>query len=143
MVRAIKSMLGHDERELAEVGIFWFYRGKLVFKDAVPVAQGVSYGEAITGRRDHAEFWDELYGAGELGRLPECLREEYFSLPRGRVVYHGDTGQFFVLHGNNVCRRDLRTVAKSFNLPKHNTVFELDTHYCDFSDKEWADLMAS
>ena len=30
------------------------------------------------------------------------LQDEYFSIPRGRVVYHTDTQKFYVYHENNV-----------------------------------------
>ena len=98
---------------------------------------GERYGDAITGVKDHADYWEELRCEGKLNALDEPLRDEYFSIPRGRVVYHSDTERFFVYHGNNVKKKDLRKVASFFNLPKGKTIFEQDFHYCDFDDSEW------
>ncbi|MBQ2553335.1 MAG: hypothetical protein II563_10900 [Treponema sp.] len=120
-----------------KLGIFWFYDGEIIFSHAVCLVDGLHYGDAVTGVKDHADYWEELGRKGELDVLDESLREEYFSIPRGRVVYHSDSGQFFVYHGNNITRKDLRKVAVFFNLPKEKTVFEQDIHYCDFDDSEW------
>lgn len=122
------------------VGIFWFYNGNLFLYHAVPVSQGLHYGEAVTGIKDHADYWEEL-SKDTLSFLPEALREEYFSIPRGRVVYHTDTDKFCVLYGNNLKKKDLQQVIKTFNLPKEKTVFEQDTHYCEYITDEWDSLM--
>ncbi len=42
------------------VGIFWFYQGITLFPHAVPLEKGLSYGNAITGTKDHADYWDSL-----------------------------------------------------------------------------------
>ena len=89
-----------------KVGIFWFYKGKVIFSHAVSVDDGFLYGDAITGTRDHAEYWEELRKAGKLNVLDESLREEYFSIARGRVVFHTDTGKFSLYHGNNMKNTD-------------------------------------
>lgn len=72
--------------------------------------------------------------------MPENLREEYFSIPRGRVVYHEDRDFFTLYHGNNLTKRDLQKVAAAFCLPKEKTRFEKDIHYCDLQDDEWEQM---
>ena len=124
------------------VGIFWFYQGITLFPHAVPLEKGLPYGNAITGTKDHADYWDSL-SSGQLSFLPDSFREEYFSIPRGRVVYHSDTDKFFVYHGNNLKKKDLRLVAEAFCLPKEKTVFEKDLHYCDYDEKSWETLMGN
>lgn len=121
------------------VEIFWFYNGFVIFPHAVQLTNGLHYGNTITGTKDHADYWDEL--AGHLSFLPSSLRKEYFSIPRGRVVYHKDTDHFHILHGNNLMKKDLQQVIKNFCLPKERTVFEIDTHYCDYTPDEWNLLM--
>ena len=121
------------------VGIFWFYKDLPMFVHAVPLEQGEHYGEAINGTKDHADYWEELR-LGSLFVLPKQLQEEYFSIPRGRVVYHGDTERFFLYHGNNIKKHDLQKIAVVFCLPKDKTVFEEDLHYCDLSDEEFGVL---
>ena len=70
------------------VGIWWFYYDDVLFADPVEVEKGLPYGECITGLSDHADFWDKLEAAGELKKIPNFLRSEYFHIPRGRVVFH-------------------------------------------------------
>ena len=40
-------------------------------------------------------------------------------------------------------KKNLQKVRAAFNLPKDDTVFEKDLHYCDFSDDEWKSLAAT
>ncbi len=142
-----ESTIRDDEQSsneaLPSVGIFWLYGECVIFAERTPVAEGQPYGDAVSGWRDHAEYWEELRSSGSLDVLPEPLREEYFSIPRGRVVYHRGDGTFHVYHGNNVTDEDLARVAAYFGLPAKQTVFEQDLHYCDYDDGEWEDLCYS
>ena len=121
----------------SQVGIFWLYCHKIIFAHKVSLADGLRYGDAIIGIKDHADYWEELRARGELSQLSPELRDEYFSIPRGRVVYHSDTDRFFIYHGNNVTKTDLAKIRKAFNLPKEKTICEQDLHYCPLSDDEW------
>ena len=110
------------------VGIWWFYYDDILFADPVEVAKGLPYGDCITGLTDHADFWDKLESTGELNKLPPLLRSEYFYIPRGRVVFHKDTGRYTVLHGG-LKKRELNKICKYFALPKEITDFDTDFHY--------------
>ena len=118
-------------------GIFWLYRHEIIFAHKVPLSCGLKYGDAITGTKDHADYWEELREIGKLTQLPTELQDEYFSIPRGRVVYHSDTDRFFIYHGNNVTKNDLAKICRDFNLPKAKTICEKDLHYCDLNNDEW------
>ena len=129
----LKNSLFYGE---PQVGIFWFYYGLPIFVHAVPLSEGEHYGEAITGTKDHADYWEEyVMRTGWTSYLH--IGDEYFSVPRGRVVYHSDTKTFTVYHGNNLSKADLKKVAAVFRLPREQTRFEKDIHYCDVSDEEW------
>lgn len=95
---------------IPQVGIFWLYRHKIIFAHKVSLADGVRYGNAITGIKAHADYWKELRAKRELAQLPTELQDEYFSILRGRVVYHSDTDRFFIYHGNNATKRDLAKI---------------------------------
>ena len=123
------------------VGIFWLYKHEVAFLHAVPLAEGLAYGDAVGGTKDLADYWEELRSSGGLEKLHESLRDEYFCIPRGRVVFHRDNGRFYVYHGNNVTRADLEKVRKSFGLDKAATSFEKDLHYCDLDAEEWGNIM--
>ncbi|MDD6962164.1 MAG: hypothetical protein PUI64_04595 [Treponema succinifaciens] len=110
------------------VGIWWFYYGEVLFADSVAVENGLPYGECITGLSDHAEFWKQLLKNGELDKIPQNLQSEYFYIPRGRVVFHKDTGRFTILHGG-LKKRELNKIRKFFCLQKELTDFDTDFHY--------------
>ena len=98
----------------ALVGIWWFYGGRPIFVHSVPLSQGLHYGSAITGIKDHADYWEELQESGKLTALPVELRDEYFSIPRGRVIYHEDSKIFSVYHGNNISKKKFTESQGSF-----------------------------
>lgn len=110
------------------VGIWWFYYDEVLFADAVAVENGLPYDECITGLLDHADFWEQLFEKGELNKLPLNLQSEYFYIPRGRVVFHKDTGRFTILHGG-LKKRELNKIRKFFCLPKELSDSDTDFHY--------------
>ena len=110
------------------VGIWWFYYDNVLFVDPVEVEKGLPYGDCITGLSDHADFWDKLDAKGELEKLPLALRSEYFTIPRGRVVFHKDTERFTILHGG-LKKTELNKIRQFFALPKDKTDFDTDFHY--------------
>ena len=114
--------------ETPSVGIWWFYQDEVLFAAPVEVEKGLPYGDCITGLIDHTDFWDKLEASGELEKLPPILRSEYFSIPRGRVVFHKDTGRFTILHGG-LKKSELNKIRKFFCLSKKLTDFNTDFHY--------------
>lgn len=63
---------------------------------------------------------DKLEAAGELEKIPPLIRAEYFYIPRGRIVFHKDTGRYTILHGG-LKKRELNKIRKFFCLPKELT----------------------
>lgn len=110
------------------VGIWWFYDGQLLFADSVELKDGQTYGDCIIGPSDHADYWDKLAVYEKMHVLPPELREEYFLVPRGRVVYHKDSNRFTILHGG-LKKAELNKIRKFFCLPKSQTDFDTDFHY--------------
>lgn len=117
-----------DNCTVPSVGIWWFYYDNILFADPVDVKKGLLYGDCITGLSDHADFWDKLEVTGELLKLPFLLRSEYFFIPRGRVVFHKDSGRYTILHGG-LKKRELNIIRKYFCLPKDKTDYDTDFHY--------------
>ncbi len=110
------------------VGIWWFYYDDILFADPIEVTKGLPYGDCVTGLSDHADYWDKLEVAGKLKLLPPLLRSEYFNIPRGRVVFHKDTGRYTILHGG-LKKRALNKIQNFFALPRELTDFDTDFHY--------------
>ena len=117
-----------QECKVPSVGIWWFYYDHVLFADPVEVEKGIPYGDCITGLSDHAAYWDKLEKTEELGKIPPHLREEYFYIPRGRVVFHKDTGRYTILHGG-LKKRELNKIQKYFCIPKELTDYDTDFHY--------------
>lgn len=57
---------------------------------------------------------------------PPC--SEYFYIPRGRVVFHKDTGRYTILHGG-LKKQELNKIRKFFCIPKELADFGTDFHY--------------
>lgn len=56
-----------------KVGILWLFNHEIIFSHSVPLSEGFLYGEAITGIKDHAAYWEELRKKKELFQLPVRL----------------------------------------------------------------------
>ncbi len=110
------------------VGIWWFYYDDVLFADPIEVEKGLPYGDCITGLSDHADFWDKLENSCELEKLSPVLRSDYFFIPRGRVVFHKDTGRFTIIH-DGLKKSELNKIRKFFCIPKELTDFDTDFHY--------------
>ena len=125
-----------------QVGIFWFWQNKVIFSHKVPLSEGEEFGCIIRGPKDHEEYWEELRSSGTLNILSEDLREEYFSIPRGRVSYNTSPGfeEFIICHGNNITKAGLSKVCAAFDLPNRKRYFKEDFHYYDISEEEWRKL---
>lgn len=66
------------------------------------------------------------------------VQGEYFSIPRGRVLYRFRDSRFIVLCGREVARNPhaIRTIASEFCLAENAFLVEQDLHYCLLSDEE-------
>jgi hypothetical protein len=83
----------------AQVGIFWVFRGTL-FKAAVPVQEGLRYGDPIHSTIDHVEYWPQLQ------RRIKALRElEYEQVPRGLYSTGTAGGSAFIWTAGCIVRR--------------------------------------
>lgn len=110
------------------VGIWWFYNDTVLLSDPIETDKGNVYGDCITGLTDHADFWDLAIKNNKLESLPSAAFIEYFSIPRGRVVYHKDTGRYTILHGG-LSKRNLNKIRKHFGLKAEETDYDTDFHY--------------
>lgn len=114
--------------ETPSVGIWWFYNNDILLADAVETEKGQTYGDCITSFTAHTDFWDTALKNGKLEHLPSAAFTEYFAIPRGRVVFHKETGRYTVLHGG-LKQRQLNKIRDFFCLPEELTDFDTDFHY--------------
>ncbi len=73
------------------VGIFWLLNDRLIL-DASPLSEAEPYGDCLTHRNSHIDFWTEQQ---RIGAQPRDM--EYEEAPRGRVVYDTKVRKFYIL----------------------------------------------
>lgn len=61
-VRRRKMSKTNVNQLIPQVGIFWLYRHEIIFAHKVLLADGVRYGDAITGIKDHAGLLGRIAG---------------------------------------------------------------------------------
>jgi hypothetical protein len=112
------------------VGIFWFYRGRLL-KSAVSVVNGLPYGDAVHSQTDHVTFWPEVQR-----RIRKLQHVEYEEVPRGRIVYHRSESRYCVYMDRKLHKpRIKQLLLREFSLPKRFTSFLTDPHYTTDADE--------
>jgi hypothetical protein len=106
-----------------KVGIFWLLSQKLVV-DSTPVGGAENYANCKTHGRSHQEYWDQLTRAGSIAD------GDYEEHPRGRVVYHTETGQFTIYADKCIVRKKavVKKIVRQMHLPT-GTVISTDSHY--------------
>jgi hypothetical protein len=122
-----------DAGQLApQVGIFWLIDANLII-DASPLSEAEPYGDCLTHRNSHIDYWT---GQQRRGTVPSDV--EYEEHPRGRVVYNAKEQKFFLL-ADRCILKDLAMVSKikdEMHLPV-NAIVDTDLHYicagCDRS----------
>jgi hypothetical protein len=110
------------------IGIWWD-TGKLIAAIAHPPTENTTRtGTRLDSNLSHADEWAQV--ARKLGRTTE---DEYFSVPRGRVLLEMDSSGV-ILHGPATTRKRLALIAKRFGLAKWRA--ELDQHYFTGEDAD-------
>lgn len=109
---------------ISRVGIFWWWRSRLL-AESVAVAAGVAFNGVVHGGRDHVKVWPRFQR-----RYPALIDTDYIDIPRGRVLYLQSEEQFIVyLDPKLATPRVKAAVLAAFALPRRSTKFEFDPHY--------------
>lgn len=107
-----------------QIGIFWL-EGIHLHASAVPLGQGMPYGECVNGPDDHVDFWPRLQR-----EHPHLRGLEYFAVPRGRVIYDRPADTFRVFMDRRLHTPAAKAVVLDrFQLPRCRTRFLTDAHY--------------
>jgi len=113
------------------VGIFWLLGGRLIL-DTSSLTEAEPYGDCLTHRNSHIDYWTEQQ---RLGTVP--LDVEYEEPPRGRVVANTKAQKFYLLADRCILKAPdmVAGIMKAMHLPV-NTVVDADLHYkCPECDK--------
>jgi hypothetical protein len=77
----------------------------------------------------HAEQW-----ASAADRLGRTHRDEYFCVPRGRVVYDARNDCGIIYHGPSFSQERIDLIARQFNL--NRWIATVDLHYSTGADAD-------
>ena len=83
---------------------------------------------------NHVDFWGEA-----AFRLGSDHGDEYYSIPRGRILWNPFTCESIIYHGNATSLDRLKLIAEEFALVRW--VAKQDLHYClgDLTDALFSD----
>jgi hypothetical protein len=106
------------------VGIFWLFRGEVLF-DTTPLSEAETFGDFRIHSGNHISIWEQF----RLAKIvpPEVEYEEY---PRGRVAFDSKSKRFNLLADRCILRRKdmIAKIKQQMHLPR-NTSFGTDPHY--------------
>ena len=114
------------EASVPLVGIWWDAVGWQGGSDLVvlahPIAATSSGTRFIDSDLNHFEEWDRI-----ASRLNRSSEEEYFVVPRGRVLYRKTNRVGLIYHGTATSETRLKTIAAAFGYVQWEN--RLDDHY--------------
>lgn len=113
---------------MARIGIFWVYQGRVLGR-ARPLVEGE---ESVPGLLDspdtHARLWEEE--GGVCGVCPELAGREYFTIPRGRVLWDRQAEQAVVYLDRTLLQEGIkRSIMTFFGLSARRVRWRSDLHY--------------
>lgn len=116
-------MKKHEQLE-PRVGIFWVVEERLVL-DSSLLREAEPYGDCLTHRTSHIDFWSEQQ---RLGTVPRDI--EYEEPPRGRVTYNTKSQKFSFFADRCILKdkAKMALVKKAMHLPV-NILVDTDPHY--------------
>jgi len=123
-----------DKNNEPRVGIFWSYQNKIFYHESSPVSEGVQTIISVDYEVGHYAAWFLMEKRGILESLPQTLRYEYDSIPRGRVVFLYKKNCFVLYHGDDFTEEEKQTIMEAFCLPDDQTIDDIDMHYNPLPD---------
>jgi hypothetical protein len=114
----------HEEQS-SMVGIFWWFRGRLIL-DASPLSEAEPYGDCLTHRKSHIDYWTKQQ---HFGAAPKDI--EYEEPPRGRVVFDRKTERFMIYADRCILAKKavVKQIKKAMHLPSEGTDVRTDDHH--------------
>lgn len=118
---------------MPRIGIFWIYKDR-VFGRSSPVTTGEeNYPGLFDSPNNHSEVWEE--DRTLLVEFPELRGKEYFSVPRGRVLWN-EAGQHAIVYMDEVLFSDRckGLIVDFFDLDGYEVKWKRDMHYTTSPD---------
>ena len=111
------------------VGIWWDDGKKLVALSHTYTENVSCVAGRIDSNLSHVDQWPEV--AGEFN---STAADDYFTIPRGRVLLLADARVGIILHGTATKSSRLRVIARRFDLTHWRA--EIDVHYLTGADAD-------
>ncbi len=113
---------------MSQIGVFWFYKGTVIGKPVdLDIAEDTGIG-VLDSPDTHTDLWDN--DRGLLKSFPDLYGREYFSIPRGRVLWEIEMSSAKVFMDSVLFENTIKQkVLKFFNLKSTNVKWERDVHY--------------
>lgn len=113
---------------MPEIGVFWFYKDTVLGKAvALDMAEGIGIG-VLDSPDTHTDLWDN--NSSLLRVFPELYGSEYFSMPRGRVLWVQKTSTARIFMDDLLFKETTKKkILKYFDLCTTNVQWEKDPHY--------------
>ena|SRR6056297_401410 len=113
---------------MPKIGIFWIYKQKVI-GHASPVSEGEeSYPGLLDSPKNHSYVWDE--DRTLLTDFPELRGLEYYSIPRGRVIWNKNDQHVIVYMDSTLFNVESKELITSyFNLEDCKVMWKTDPHY--------------
>lgn len=116
--------------QLGQVGIVFLLSGDRLFIEASQLSEAESCAGWVNHRRGHEKLWADLQTQGLAPR-----DEDYITVPRGRVIFSAQAGQYMLLLDRCILRQSklVQEIRKRMNLPRRGVLVSTDDHYrCAF-----------
>jgi hypothetical protein len=112
-----------------EVGIWWLYQG-FVIQYSVPYREIPDPDDLICVDIEHVKSWPKVQQAYSKD-YPDILKEQYDSIPRGRVWFKRSNNMFLITCSQEMYLKDndLEKVKTAFALPDKRVSVKVDKQY--------------
>ncbi|BBO31095.1 hypothetical protein [Lacipirellula parvula] len=114
--------MARSTKDLPLIGIWWDDGDRIAALSHLPVVSGPIAGGFIDSHLEHWREWPNV--APQFGR---SANDEFFHVPRGRVLMRRQTGQGMIYHGSATTQARLALIAAEFKL--ENWKAAVDLHY--------------
>lgn len=116
-------------KDLPLVGIWWDDGKQIVALTHPPAAADSTADTLIDSHLEHWREWPDV-----ALRLARSADDEYFSVPRGRVLLRSKTGQGMIYHGSSTTLARLELIAAEFKLSDWKAAIDLHYEVGDAAD---------
>jgi len=118
------------KRPQPSVGIIFLLPADRLLIESSQLSEAELCAGFVNHIRGHEEFWAQLQNKGQVPR-----DKDYITVPRGRVIFSTQTGQYSLLLDRCILRKPklVTEIRERMNLPNRELVISTDDHYrCAF-----------